>query len=311
MTRARATGAAPLLSAVLLAALCSSACAPGHAARGRQALARGDHGLAIEELARATDEHPDDASLWRDLARAHMRAIEPQQAIEAIERAYAIDPGDAETALVRGQARLAVDRRDGALEDALFVLEHGTTARALQETAILLLRLHEADRAIAAGRRAIELSKHDPTAYANLAVLAAKAGRNDVAGQAFTEGRRIHPEHIGLAEAHAAWLIGRGEVEQARDVYRALLPVHPKPGLIHLAIALLSHSLGDLGDARVHSEAAVAAVGRERADVHYTHIVVLRDTGDLDEARAHLDAARRRFPGDSDLARLAASMEAP
>lgn len=304
-------GRARVPALALVAGAWLLACAPGHAEQGRRAMARGDHGTAIGQLELATREHPDDPSLWRDLARAHMRAIEPQQALAAIERAYAIDPTAPQTVLVRGQARLAVEQHDGAREDAMFVLEHARTARTLQETAILLLRLHEPDPAIAAARRAIELSKHDPTAYANLAVLAAKAGRNDVANEAFVEGRRIHPEHVGLAEAHAAWLIGAGQVAQARDIYRDLLAVHPEPGLIHLAIALLSHSLGEFEDARVHSEAAVAAVGRERADVHYTYVVVLRDVGDLDAARVHLDAARRRFPGDGDLAQLAASMEAP
>lgn len=295
--------------ACLLLVSLALGCAPNHAQLGRNAFGRGDYGLAIRELSEATREHPEDAELWRDLARAHMRAIQPEQAATAIARAFELEPNDANTVLVRGQVSMALDKRDEALTDARFVVQNGKSARALQETAILLLRLHEADEAIGAARRAVELSKNDPTAYANLAVLAVEAGQPDVAVAAFEEGRRIHPEHVGLAEAQAAWLASTGQLAPARDAYRELLKIHPEPGLIHLAIALLSHALGDLTDARTHSQAAVDASGKERADVHYTHVVVLRDSGDQAGAREHLAQARRRFPGDEDLARLAASME--
>jgi tetratricopeptide (TPR) repeat protein len=285
-----------------------SACAQSHATQGRQAFGRGDYKLAARELTLAAEEQPDDPLVWRELARAHMRSIEPEKALAAVENACRLDPKDDESRLVRGQARMALEQKEAALEDARFVATHGKNPRVLQETAILLLRLHQEDEALAAARRAIERSRDDPTAYANLAVLATEVGRNDVAGQAFAEGRGIHPEHVGLAEAHAAWLVTRGELDQARKTYKDLLAAHPQPGLIHLAIALLSHALGDLDDALTHSSAAVSAEGKNRADVHYTHVVVLRDAGNTAAAREHLADAQRRFPADDDLARLAKDM---
>jgi tetratricopeptide (TPR) repeat protein len=295
---------------LLLLGVLAAACAPAHAQRGRQALARGEHGLAARELGRATEKAPDDATLWRDLALAHLRGGRTEPAVEAAQRAVSLAPEDPDGRLVRAQADLAAGLRDEALADARFVAARETGPASLFQAAILLLRLHRPDEALAAAERAAERSGGDGGAWANLAVLAVSAGRHEVAERAFDAGRKADPEHLGLAEAHASWLVSRRELAQARAAYQALLPRHENPGLVHLALALLSHELGDLARARLHSQAAVDALGRARPDVHFTHVVVLRDSGDLPAAARHLAAARRRFPGDESLARLAEDLDA-
>ncbi len=296
-----ATGLRRLAFAALLCAGCSHASA---AERGRQALVRGDYPEARRQLVEATRKAPDDGTLWSDLARAHFRDGALPEARLAIARAIELLGETPGAVLLRAQIRMGQGDRVGARSDAHFVAARAERPRELEEVAILLLRLGDDDAALNAAREAVERSGGEAAAYTNLAVLAVEARRVDVARQAFADGRRRHPDDLPLAEAEAAFLVATGRFAEARTAYRGLLPVHPRPALVHQALALLAHGMGDLPDALEHSRQAVALVGHERADVHYTHVVVLRDLGRIDEAREALRKARRRFPGDEDLQRL-------
>jgi len=295
-----------LSAAALLAAL-ASGCAHDPAALGREALARGDDREAVRQLEHAlrTD---DDAALWRDLARAHQRGGDLEAAHAAIVEAAERAPEDPSVVLVRAQLRLARDDRDGATRDALWLLDRLRDAGDLERLAIVLVRLGRADAAITAGRRAVEQSGGAADAYVNLAVLAVELRRLDVAAGVLREGRTRHPAHVALAESEAALLLARGDLPSARAAYLALLPRHGRPGLVHLALALIDHELGELDAALVHARAAVQAEGEGRADVHYTLCVVLHDLGRDDEARAQLRRARRRFSAHDGLLALESTL---
>jgi tetratricopeptide (TPR) repeat protein len=269
------------------------------------ALDAGDEAAAARELVKAVEVEPDDPELWRDLARTQFRLARHEEAHSSIERSLALDPEAPASVLLRAQIRMALGDREPALADARVALETLHTASRLQELAILFLRLHELESAWTAGQLAIELSDHDPSAYANLAILAAEARADEVARRAFDQGRSLHPHDVGLAQAEAAWLVQRGELARAREAYRSMLATHPSPGLVHLALALLHHQDRQFEPALQHGKAAVEALGAQRADVHYTYVVILLDMGQTEEARAHLVDARRRFPGDAQLSQLA------
>ena len=198
--------------------------------------------------------------------------------------------------------------RAGAHKDAGWVAQRTKVPRELQEVAVLFVRLGEADPAIAALRKAVKASGGEAAAYTNLAVLATELRKLDVAAKAFAEGTREHPKDVPLAQAYAAFLVQVGELDKARKVYASMLPRHPEPGLIHLAIALLAHEAGALQDAKRHAAQAVELSGHERADVHYTYVIVLRDAGDQAEAKKALRRALRRFPGHEKLVGLQASL---
>lgn len=299
-------------AAAIVACVLALTLAPGcldHAARGREALSRGDYPGAQRLLERAVAEHPEEAGLWRDLARTHLRLGAPHDARAAIDEAARLAPDDPAIVLLRGQIRMALRDRDGARDDALWVLERARAPARLQELAILFVRLGMADEALRAASIAVERSGGDAAAYNNLAVLAVEARRLDVARSALAEGRARHPEDVALAEAEAAFFVQRGELKRALAAYRELLPRHPEPGLVHLALALLAHAVGDLDAAVDDARAAVEHLGLERADVHVTYVIVLRDRGLHAEARAHLRRARRRFPHHGELAGLEATLK--
>jgi Flp pilus assembly protein TadD len=290
--------------AVAVALVLATGCARQAAELGREALARGDESEARRQLMRALDHAPEDPTLWRDLAKAHLRMGDPAGAALAIAEAAKRAPKDPSIVLLRGQIRVATGDRKGAAADARWVLGRLRHPGALEELAVLFVRLGDAPRALAAGRAAIEASGGAADAYTNLAVLAVELRDPKAAARAFAEGRERHPKNVALREAEAAFLVTRGDLRGALAAYQALLPLHRRPGLVHLGMALLAHELGDLDAALVHARAAVQLEGAERADVHYTHAVVLRDRGQVEEARRVVRRALERFAGDDDLARL-------
>lgn len=288
-----------------IAAVCLLAgCAHDATDLGRAALARGDEAEAVRQLGRALARDDHDALVWRDLARAHQRLGHLEAARAAIDEASRRAAGEPTVVLLRAQIRFAQGDREGAAADARQLAQAALPTRAWSELAVLFARLGLADAAIAAARTGIARTGEAADAYVNLAVVATWLRREREARAAVAEGRRRHPRNVALRETEAAMLLGDGRLPQARAAYRELLPLHPRPGLVHLALALVEHELGDLPAALVDARAAVELEGEARSDVHYTLVVVLRDAGDRRAAELALRSARRRFPGDDALAAL-------
>ncbi len=285
----------------LLATILAVACATTDPAiRGREALARGDDLEATRLLQQAAENRPDDPMVWRDLARAYMRAGLLQPARLAVAKSIDLDRSP-ETGLLQAQIRMGLGDRDGARTDLGWAGPGLRKPARLQEAAVLQLRLGHVDGALAAAWRAVERSGGEAAAYANVAVLATEGRRPQEAERALDEGLGRHPKDVRLLQTQGALLTSQGRVDEAIHVYRTLLPLHPEPALIHQALALLLHATGDLTAAQPHADAAVAAVGHLRADVHYTRVVILRDRGKREEAARTLAKARRKFPGDEGL----------
>lgn len=298
-----------IAGAAVAAVLALPACGRSRAlARGQTALDRGDDRAAARWLQAAVAEDPSDAEAWRDLARAHMRAGDPAAAAVAIDRAALLRPEAPDVVLLRGQIRMMQGDRDGALADARTVIERGRTAPQLEQAAVLLVRLGQADLALAAAGRAVELSGGAASAYGNLAVLAVELRRPRAAARALAAGRARHPGDVSLAQTQAAFFVATDRHAEAADVYRAILAHHPEPGLVHQALALLEHEAGHLDAAQAHADAAAEAFGDARPDVLYTRIVILRDRGKLDEARKALRHALARYPAHEELEALASTL---
>ena len=277
----------PVRRLALLVALAAAtaACSGSLARRGRDALDRGDLALASELLTRAAAQTPQDPDIWRDLARAHLRAGHPEVAAPVADEALSLSP-TAELRLLRAQIHMALDERDAARRLVRQAVPDLRAASRLDEAAVLLLRLGEVDAALQAARQAVARSKGAADSYVNLAVLAQQAHRPQVARSAVAEGLARHPADPHLLATDAALLLRAGKLREARDVYLRLLPVHEQPGVVHQALALIEFELGDLAAAERHARAAVATIGR-------THPYV-RDT------LATIRAARQAETGPTD-----------
>lgn len=138
-----------------------------------------DARAALDEALRIA---PEDATLWTDLGRFRYAAGDLRGAVQAAEQAVKRDPADARALLLRGElvrsqyglvAALpwfeAALKRDPAYHDAL--IEYAAT-------------LGDAGRtqdALAATRRALEARPGSPQAFYLQAVIAARAGDDDLA----------------------------------------------------------------------------------------------------------------------------------
>src|SRR6185295_16596243 len=108
---------------------------------------------------------PRDASLWQGFGGLMMRLRRAQDAAAAFQRAGALAPGDAEIALDRGRAALALGRPVEALQ---LVAPLGSRAGALSVRARAATALGERDAALEAWRRLFAAAPCHPGAAAGL-----------------------------------------------------------------------------------------------------------------------------------------------
>ncbi|MCM8730811.1 tetratricopeptide repeat protein [Hephaestia sp. GCM10023244] len=282
--------------------------------RARAAAAQGEAGAAQALLAPLLDH--DDAAAWADLGTIRRDTGDIGGAIDATARAGAINPAIPgllvlKGTLVRSQYGLvaalpwfeAADRHDPADLDALV------------EEAATLGDLGRAQDMLAVTRRAIATDPADPRAYYLQAVLAARAGRFDLA--------RVLLQKTGgtLRGMPAVMLLGGmldyhdGAYEQAIGQWRALAGTQ---SYNLTARRLLGAALLRAGDAKGALDVLRPVALRADAD-RYTLTLVARAfeaIGERDWAGLYLDraAAPERgaatpFGTEDSLAMLAAAAE--
>lgn len=160
---------------------------PDTAFAGFRALARlerreGDLPAAGKAYDEALKVDAKDAGLWVEIGRLRYQGGQHALAIAAAERAIALDPENVSALLFRGQLI-----RDGygllaALPWFETALSHDPdNVSVLLEYAATLGELNRATEAVVVTRRALELSPGNPQAYFLQAVIAARAGKFDLA----------------------------------------------------------------------------------------------------------------------------------
>lgn len=161
--------------------------APGVAAHGFHMLGRlrlreGDLAAAGHAFDQALAKAPDNPELWVDIARLRYQGGEHAQAVQAARKALALGPSDAAALLL--SAQLARDA--GGNLAALPLFERGLRASPgdpdlLADYAATLGELGRAREMLAATRKFAAAAPGDPRALYLQAVLAARAGKADLA----------------------------------------------------------------------------------------------------------------------------------
>lgn len=168
---------------------------PATAATGFRNLGRleqreGNLPLAGQAYDRALALAPRDAGLWIDIARLRYAGGEHFPAIEAIDHALELDSAYPRALEFKGQ--VVRDREGNAA--ALPWFERGLAIAPadmglMAEYAATLGEMGRARDMLAVSRRMVETNSRDPRAYFQQAVLAARAGRIDVARQLMNRTR--------------------------------------------------------------------------------------------------------------------------
>lgn len=242
-------------------------------AAGTQLLDQGRYEEAILALSEAAGADPESADAQNALGAALEQAGNPEEARLRYERAVELEPD------------LAVARVN---------------------LGVLLGRVGDLDGAIRHLEEAVRLDPGQADAHAALGAALEARGRTAEAAEAF---RNALARDQALARAHLRLgvLLGKaGQLEDARVHLREASALAPESGEAHhyLSVALLR--LGDVTAALEQERRAIAlAEAAGDADLlataRYTLGLLLRESGELTQAVANLEAARSRFPENTDL----------
>jgi tetratricopeptide (TPR) repeat protein len=184
-----------------------------------------DAQAALDEAMRIT---PQDAGLWTDLGRFRYATGDLRGAVQAAQQAVKLDAGNARALLLRGElvrsqyglvASLpwfeAALKPDGYFHDAL--IEYAAT-------------LGDAGRtqdSLAATRRALEARPGSPKAFYLQAVIAARAGDDDLARDLLEKTGGALDDMPGMLLLGSTLDIEAGDYEQAIEKLNELVAVQP------------------------------------------------------------------------------------
>lgn len=270
--------------------------APAHAAyagriRGLAFAAMGDNDAAAAEFARAFAAGPDDHRLWLAYARFRRDNGDLAGALGSADRAVALKREDVEAITLRGELtrsqyglRAALPWFDRALE----IDPRNVTA--LLERAATYGDMGEARAMLADTRQALSASPDNARAFFLQAMLAARAGKFDLAQSLYqrTRGRvNGQPSAMLLASAIA---FQTGNAEQAIGRLTKLLELQPDN---RKARKLLAASHWRLGDARATVDALAPLADRPDADAYILSLMgkALAAQGRRDVAAIYLARA--------------------
>jgi len=185
----------------------------------------GDAQAALDEAMRIT---PRDAALWTDLGRFRYSTGDLRGAVQAAEQAVRLDAGNGRALLLRGElvrsqyglvASLpwfeAALKRDPHLHDAL--IEYAATLGDAGRT----------EESLAATRRALEARPGSPQAFYLQAVIAARAGDDDLARSLLEKTGGALDDVPGVLLLGSTLDIEQGDYQQAIGKLQELVAVQP------------------------------------------------------------------------------------
>lgn len=176
-------------------------------ARGRLAMEQGDLAAAADAFDRALERGWGSSLLWVDIGRLRYRAGQHYLAIEAAKKAVELGPGDPRA--LEFQAQLTRDSQGVVAALPWFERALERAPRDLGLLGEYAATLGEAGRhkdMLRVARRMVEIDPRHPRAYFLQAVLAARAGRDDLA-------RRLLARTNGAYDDAPAGLLLAGVLE--------------------------------------------------------------------------------------------------
>lgn len=233
-------------------------CATSPHARALRAADDGAWEVAAQAYREAIAASPNDASLWVELGRVHLRLNQAFHARDAFE--HAVSFGDS------ARLRMLIGRTHELqrhYDEALVAYRQATEleperAHAWRFTGARLLRWGDASAAEPWLARAVELDPTHAETWNALAI--ARAQQRDFAGAetTFRSGLERHPEHRGLWLGLAAVLVNATRATEALAVYDEVTKRWPEFGAAHVGRGLLLDTLGKRREAEAALARAVA-----------------------------------------------------
>ncbi|MEU8425436.1 hypothetical protein AB0C15_31640 [Micromonospora sp. NPDC048835] len=173
--------------------------ADGYAQRAQLLAELGRYDEAAGELAYGLALQPDDVGALTILARVHLAADRPGEALTSADAAVAVAPEALPPLVARGMALTDLERYSEAAATADRILGLGPTdAYAQRSAAAILAESRNGQPALNAAWRGVELAPQEPQAHLVLSLVAARLNLFDLAERAYREALRLDPR---IAEA--------------------------------------------------------------------------------------------------------------
>lgn len=313
---------------------------------GRVAELLGDFHSARESYLYAIDTAPDFLPAYVSLARLYIEDAAPSRAIELIAPALQQHPDDANLLAVRGVARLQLQDRAGALADAeraiklapdnenavalrtsLYQLSGQTpTAIALVNAALmraptstnlrallasLYLAVNRPDLAAEQLRTLVKLQPRNPGYRYRLSQVYVQAGRLDDAQAVLLGAIAAQPDNDSPKLAYVDFLFQRRSPVEAERALDEFTSQRPSDHALQLERAELQQRQGHLTDA-LRSFLALAATARgapQALTAMTSAAAILASQGRLDEASQLIQSVLHTHPQDDDALNLRAALE--
>jgi tetratricopeptide (TPR) repeat protein len=284
---------------------------------GRQLELEGRLPEALAAYRAAADKDPDSAYLQRKIAQLSARQGDLSGAVEHGERAFALDPDDADTRLLLGtlyrvrKDTLAAERvlraedgeplsenaafllytiytETGRLEDALatarwIVEREPDSLRGWFALAGVYERMGEPDEVEKALQAALEREPGNLAVYGALARTRRSRGDREGEVEIYQRVLQRYPHHHATLVSLADALIALGRTDQAVPVLEDIHRYHPEDVRSAVRLSLLEYDRGDYGEAAVRL-AAVLERSPEEHEVAYLLGLVLQRQGDTEAA---------------------------
>jgi tetratricopeptide (TPR) repeat protein len=276
---------------------------PASAQRGFHALARlevldGNIAAAGHAFDMAFAQGPENARLWVDIGRFRYGNGQHYLAVAAADRALAVDPGDARALEFRGQLL----RDASGVRPALAWFEKAVDKvpgdlGLLGEYAATLGEAGEYSKMLRIARRMVELDARQPRAYFLQAVLAARAGQDDLARRLLWRTGGAYDD-VPAGQLLAGILeLRTGNAALAVDQFDALARRQPDNARVAL---LLGRALLAAGEANEVVARFAAAAARADASPYQLTLVgrAYEQLGRRGEAAPYLDRAAGGVPAE-------------
>ena len=195
-----------------------------------------DEGIQVASAEAA--KHPDSAALHKAWASLLFAAGRAEQGAQAVDRALALDPDDPQPLEIRARFRTATGRLEDARHDLdLYLARRPEDAQAHFMSGVVYEQSGDAERAIAAYRRAAEL---DPTAFEprnNLALLLTSRDL-DGALAAAQEAYALRPDNPAVLDTLGDLYLRKGMVDRATSLLEDAHARAPELAEVQLHLAL-------------------------------------------------------------------------
>jgi tetratricopeptide (TPR) repeat protein len=292
--------------ALILALVCGGAAACGQSAaerrqiayeRGNQHFDRGEYREAAIEYRRSLQQDGRFADARRRLAETYLKLEQPGNALREYVNAADLLPADVDVQLKAASLLLLAGDHEGCRKRAEQVLkEHPDNVDALLLAGSSAAGLKDLDGALRDVQRAIAVDPAHGRAYANLAFVQLRRGRQDEAEQAFARAQALAPEsvEVQLAIANYHWASGRAAEAEA-DLRKALAST-PKDPRVNQTLATFYLSSGQVAAAEPFLKAVAELSRSPEPSLALADYYVM--TGKIDRAvtvLARLEAERRVY----------------